>query len=255
MTRNLKLIGLALFAVLALGAQSASAVVEHSFTSGSVSSTTVLTGTTEPGTQEGFKLTNAIVKCVDVTHRGTVVGGATDHISVVPIFVDATCTATGGIAATIDNNGCTFTFDSDTFENTTHFAAGETHANISLACGHSGSIAITAGGCTIHIGTTHQTPEPNMIVNHNLPGARYELIPNHSGGKTAFTVTTTVRTIKALSTGANCLLLGLGANGTHSNGIYTGKSYITCYEDSKAFNPHTETASEGALVNCGMSTP
>lgn len=61
MTRNFKIMGLALFCVGALGglgAQSVSAAVNHTFTANSVTGTTALTGTTEPGDQRGTHADN-----------------------------------------------------------------------------------------------------------------------------------------------------------------------------------------------------
>jgi hypothetical protein len=156
------------FALGALGAQSASAAVTHSFFYDGGTNNAIITGTTEPGTSEVFKLTSISVECTDMRYRGTMFGPASDHFTVVPLYDAAggTSCKAFGVNATITNKGCTFTYESDTSEHPNDgFGVGEEHAEISRVCGHTGSITVEAAGCTLHLSDTHRRrgdsqPEP-----------------------------------------------------------------------------------------------
>lgn len=250
MARRLDTLRFALLAYLvlsALGAQGASAV-EHTVTSEAGFSPTVLTGSQEAGTKDVFKFTNAEVKCSSATFAGTMEGAGADHIRLVPTYKE--CAAfPGSVAATVHNEGCAYTLDSDTTQSA-HFP-GQEHAPVTLDCGDTGMIRITAAGCVIELETTHSTPAPNTIVNHNLEGVRYSVVEHE--GKDALTVNWTLRTLKVTSTFPNCVLLGLGNNGTHSNGTYEAASIISGYEDIGDAGGHS--FEEGEQGNLGLTTP
>jgi hypothetical protein len=252
MTRNLKAFGLALVAAMALGAigaQTASAVVEHSFRS--PVENTVLTGSFDPSTgNHVFTATSGlIVECSAGTFSGTNVGKVLDRVTVHPKY--SGCTSSLG-NVTVDTDGCNYTFYSNTTEDAAH-SPGTEHAAVGLECESSHAIEITAPGCNLAFSAAHSgTP-----VNQSLHGVRYTQLSSHSG-KHAITVYATVKTIKYIATsGSLCGLAGHPA-GTYSNGTYTGKASVTGYEDSAHSGGSTTTGTtwtHGNQVDITISTP
>jgi hypothetical protein len=117
MTRNFKTLGLALVAAMAIGAigaQGASAVVEHSFRSGA--NNWVLTGANESYTtgnsKEVWTFTAGLPVSCDATFEGTISGSIVDTITFHPKFHN--CTSSLGGSPTVHTNGCNFILDSDT---------------------------------------------------------------------------------------------------------------------------------------------
>jgi hypothetical protein len=261
MTRNLKAFGLALVAAMALGAigaQGASAVVEHSFRMGAEK--TVVTGQNESYTtgnsREVIQFTPGLTISCDVTLSGTHIGAIRDTITVHPQFHN--CTSSLGGAPTIHTGGCNYELSSDTTTSPAHFSAEE-HAAWSLECEspHSASphvIEMTAPGCNFSWETTHAG---SVTVNHSLHGVRYTQLVNHSG-KHALTVKSTIRTIKFTATaGSLCGLAGHPA-GTYGSSSIDGLTSLTSYVDSSSTGGSTTngfTWSHGAQVDLTLSTP
>ena len=265
MTLNLKAFGLALVAALAIGAigaQAASAAVNHSFNSDVES--TVLTGHNEDSGSSSsphvFSAGATEVKCTTATFEGTNVGKERDTVTVHPKY--SSCKFSGNNAATVDTGGCNYVFDSDTTEDAVH-SPSEEHASVTLECesAHSENphrIEITTGLCNLSFETTHAS---SVVVNHELQGATYTNLDKESGadeshsGKSSITVDATVNTIKFTATaGSFCGLGGLPA-GTHSNGEYTGTATVTGYEDGTATGSTTNgfTWHHGNQVNIWVS--
>ena len=257
MTRNLKAFGLALVAAMALGAigaQGASASIDHEFESDAVNKKTVLTGSMEPSTKDVFSATAGLdVTCSVGTFSGTIEGNTVDQVTVHPKY--SSCESSlGGLS--VDTAGCNYVFDSDTTEDATH-SAGTEHASVTLECesAHSASphkIRITAPGCTITFETTHAG---SVVVNHSLHGVTYTNLDSdgHAGhesenSKSAITVTSTVKTIKyTAEAGSFCGLAGHPA-GTYNNGTYSGKATVTGYED---ISSPTGTTTDGTTWHHG----
>ena len=263
MTRNLKALGLALVAMLALGAigaQGASAVVEHSFRSDAANGRTVLTGSMETSTKDVFSATAGLpVECSVGTFSGTVSGNTVDEVTVHPKY--SSCKSPIDSDIMVDTGGCNYVFDSDTTEDAAH-SAGTEHARVRLECesAHSATphaIKITAEGCTISFEITHAS---SVEVNQSLHGVTYKTLSSadsHSD-KSALTVTSTVKTIKyTAEKGSFCGLAGHPA-ATYSNGTYTGKASVTGYEDDQT---PTGSLTDGTSwahktqVNISLSTP
>jgi hypothetical protein len=133
MTRNLKALGLALFAVLAMSALSASAASAGEFHS-------EVAHTTLTGSQIGedvFNVTAGTVKCKEATYSGTQSSATTTTVTVKPAYSE--CTAFTFVGATIDVGTCEYEFSGD-----------NTKVNI-VNCG-STPITVTAFNCWVTVG-------------------------------------------------------------------------------------------------------
>jgi hypothetical protein len=254
MTRNLKAFGLALVAAMALGAigaQGASAVVEHSFRSGAQN--TVLTGANESYTtgssKDVFSATAGLTVSCDGTFEGTNVGTTRDTVTVHPKYHN--CSSSLGGSPTVHTNGCNYIFDSDTTQATGHSASSE-HAAVSLECEAGHVIEITAPGCNFAFAEKHSATS----VNQSLHGVRYNEVTHSS--KKSITVIATVKTIAFNATsGSLCGLAGHAA-GTYTTGTYDGKETVTGYTDSTVVSGSTTAGrvwSHGAQVDINLSTP
>jgi hypothetical protein len=248
MTRNLKAFGLALAAAMALGAigaQGASAVVEHSFRS-SVNNL-VLTAATK--SKDTVTLTAGLAIECNGTFEGTNVGTTRDTLTMHPTY--SSCTAFGGNAS-VHTAGCNFILDSDTTQAPGHSTSSE-HAAVSVECESSHVIEVTGPGCNVAFAATHSS----VSVNQSLHGVRYTNLSSHSG-KESGTVSATVKTIHyTMTAGSLCGLVGHPA-GTYSGATYTGGSTVTGYEDSSQVSGSTTSGrvwSHGAQVNISVSSP
>src|SRR5262245_37092010 len=101
MILNLKVLGLALVAMLAIGATSASAAECHSETA----------STTIPGSQVStgtFGTDSGTIHCTTATVSGSASGATTSNVVVAPTY--SGCKSTGFIEAnvTVDTNGCDY---------------------------------------------------------------------------------------------------------------------------------------------------
>jgi hypothetical protein len=254
MTRNLKAFGLALVATMAIGAigaQGASAVVEHSFRSGAAN--TVLTGQnvsyTTGSSREVFSFTAGLTLSCDSTIEGTNVGTTRDTVTVHPKYHN--CTSSLGRSPTVHTNGCNYIFDSDTTQASGHSTSSE-HATVSLECESTHVIEITAPGCNFAFAEQHSTP----TVNQSLHGVRYTEVTHSS--KKALSVAATIKTLAFNATsGSLCGLAGHPA-GTYTTGTISGNTTITGYTDSTVVSGSTTAGrvwSHGAQVDINLSTP
>jgi hypothetical protein len=186
MTRNLKVLGLAVVAMLTTGvlATSASAAEFHSEISGT---------TTIEGSQAG---TNTIVTdsgtfhCTTVTFSGSQTGSTASDVTLTPSY--SGCRSTGFIEAnvTIDVNGCKYTLGST--------------GNIQITgCTNTNhTIVVTAPFCKIEIGEAQISPVDFV---------------NEGSAKT--------RDIKVVSTIGNITYREVGIGCAHDGSITTGGSY------------------------------
>lgn len=209
MIRNLKALGLALVAVLAMGAVAANGASAHEFTSSSA--TTYLSGTSESGTTDKFTV-SAIFGTLTIechgSFTGTQSGTVADEVTVTPSYSNCLF---NGEAASVDVNGCDYNFDSDTDANG--------HAAAKVACPGTGTtetIAVTNNTCDMYFGT--QTP---------TEGVTYTNIEDPvSSGKTAVTVKATVKaTINEKKVTTTCF-------STANTGTYESSAIVTGYSDA-----------------------
>ncbi len=225
MIRNYKAFGLALVAMLALGALAAQGVSAQPLTTEGLASGTVYT----TGNQEGqyiFKSGGGEVKCSEVVFagKGTVSEGKNSEQTVTPSYPTNTpsgannCTAFGFAGTHVITNGCTFTLTTPT-GGVTNEPTWNASSDIHMLCPAGKSIEITptffgASVCTQFIGP--QTPTGGHIVGTNIT----------DNEKMAITLNTTITGIHYIGTGGSC-----GENKTNTDGSLTGSSKVTCYSD------------------------
>lgn len=223
MTRNLKMSGLALLALLAIGAiaaQGAAANENHSFTS--EAEPTELTGT---GGVHEWKLGKTVLKCNKVALTGFLATHSADELNLTPAFSECSL---GGLAMTAENKGCKTAFDSDTSPNLA--TEKKEDAVVSLNCGHSGSLTFATSGeeesIIIHFFDTHPEKVP---VNQELHGATYSV----QGGEfeSELVIKSHISGLKFVCTGV-CEVLGLKV-GTNEGGTTTGTYTVKGYSDAK----------------------
>jgi hypothetical protein len=216
MMRNLKALGLALFAVLALGAlavASASAAGEQFHADVEPS---VLTGTNEGEGNHVFKAGEAEVVCTTAKFAGTTSTKTTTSQNVHPTY--SGCTFLGS-AATVDTAGCNYVLSSEV-------GAGGV-APVEISCTGTNKIKVTGAGCTLSFGS--QLTE---------------------GGATYKTLATTPKTVTSTSnTKATFTKSGLLCGAvTGTVGTYTGSVITKTYED-KGGPTNEDEYTEGAQVN------
>ena len=251
MTRNLKALGLALIAALALGAigaQGASAVVEHSYRSDAANEKTVLTGHSEGDHVFEAGTGGAKVTCTTATFSGTQSGNIVDTVTVHPIY---TSCKLGANSVTVTTGGCNYIIDSDTTAGG-HFN-GE-HATVSVECESTHDVEIDGPGCNITF--------KGNTVNQSLHGAHITTLSsaNSHSGKSAVTVSGTAGKIHYETKGGlACTAIGK-PQGTYTDGIYKGSVSVTGYEDNTGVAPTSSTTigttwHHSSQVNIAVSTP
>jgi hypothetical protein len=203
MIRNLKVLGLAMVAVLAMSAMVASAASAHEFKS--ESSSTTLTG--EQVGEHVFTAEGNEVKCTAAKFTGTQSGTEADEVQVHPTYgaaakEGATCKFSA-LTATVNTGSCDYRFDSETDANG--------HATTKVVC-TSGSITISLSGCTITIGA--QTVDQGVSFTNEGSGASRDV-----------KVTATATGIDYSASGFGCSLAGI-KTGAHTDGTYNGTTTV-----------------------------
>jgi hypothetical protein len=151
MIRNLKALGLALVAVLAMSSLVASAASANPFwfkSDGAVGSTTTLTGS-QIG-QDVFEVDGGKITCSTATYSGSQVGNTATTITINPTY--AGCIAFGTFPATVTMNSCRYVFHTDTKTAGTQYDVITT-----IECNGTDEITVTAKTaagqvkCVIHV--------------------------------------------------------------------------------------------------------
>ena len=219
MSRNLKALGLALIAAMAMTAVAAQAASAHEFTSASNSTVVTATGTNHVFDANGVKVT-----CT-AFFKGTQTGKIADTLTVRPVYSneEKICETPIG-KAQIDTKGCDYIFDSETS------GAGDATVSVSCSAGH--SIKITGTACTITVGS--QTPAGGVSFTNEAAGD--------------VKVTATATGIHYTTSGFGCALVGLP--GTGVNGTYTGTATAQGFVD----NGTSGTATNGFTYTEGAAT-
>jgi len=144
MIRNLKVLGLALVAVLAMSAMVASAASAVPVFEVDEGSTTKIEGTDE-GVVE-LKVTTAGVTCTEVSYTAHATGASVESVTADPSYKG--CTGPAGIEARVTGFGdwsepvskqCDFVIK----------ASGKAD----LSCPAGADVTVEAGGCTVHMGS------------------------------------------------------------------------------------------------------
>ena len=154
MSRNLKVLGLALVAVFAMSAMVASAASATTHRLTAETATADLTGNQTVANQ--FKLTGATVTCNTVKFSGTA-ATLTEEITVHPTY-EGNCQVSPIGSATINTEGCNYTITGETN------ATG--HAPVHIVCSGSNEITIN-GPCVIHV-KGGQTPTGGVTFTNGV---------------------------------------------------------------------------------------
>lgn len=220
MIRNLKVLGLAITAVLALSAVGASMASADAFKSEAAPVT--LTGTTDPGTTETFKTTAGSVTCHG-SYVGTVNATSTTTLSVTPSY--SGCTALGFPGSQVHVNGCSFLF---------HITptAGVKTGTVDIVCPEGQSIKVTA----LSVGTLKCTID--VPAQTGLATVTYSNAGAASGSTREVTVSAVINNLHYLHTSELATGLGKCTAGTGTDGKYEGKALVTGEEDKASGAAH-----------------
>jgi hypothetical protein len=132
MIRKFKVLGLAMFAVLAVSAVSVSAAQATEFTASGYP--TSFTAASEVGNDD-FKTEAGSVEC-----KGHFTGSSSGPSETMTVNAEYTgCRAFGFLSASVNMNGCDYVF--------------HTNGEVDLECSGSNKIVITASTCEVQIGT------------------------------------------------------------------------------------------------------
>jgi hypothetical protein len=224
MTGNLKVLGLALLALFALGAVAASSASAVPFFH-SDKEKTVLTA---EGTGATFGTKSSIIS---VTCKKEIFSGTTNEKTVTSVTVHPTykeCKAEPFGNATVTTTGCNYILYAETTQHpkTPELGGEETDSPVELECEAGKAITIAAPGCTITITTK---------AGEKLHGVIYDNENNLETEKRDVKVTVTVDKIKYKSAGFGCGLGGIKAEG--EDGFLTNK---------------TGTTTKGFVDNCAV---
>ncbi len=218
MKGNLKVLGLAFVAVLALGAIGAQAATAAMFHADEEN--VVVTG--EATNTQTLTIGSAAVKCTEIGIEGTQTGVATEgsytaeSVTVHPTYSGSAsggeeCDSfIGNETATVNTHECHYKLYAET--------NGEGKGAVDIECPEGQAIEITASTCVIKIGS--QT---------GLNGVHYV----NNGTETSekdITAESQVEGIHYTSNGKfTCTLAGVGSSGT--NAVYEGNATVKAYED------------------------
>jgi len=230
MIRNYKVFGLAVVAMLALGAFVAQGASADPLTcEGLASGSTCFTSGDQDGGTHKFVSAGGSVTCTEAIFTGSGAVGTSGAVAEQTInSVYNKCSAFGFAEAHVKTNGCTYTFTTPTkvsagvvtWDPSTNSLGEPTEAQLHLVCDTGKSIEITptffgASVCTEFVGS--QTPTMGHVVGRNVTGS----------SPMAVTLEITLENIHYTGTGSSC-----GNSETHSDATLNGNSTVKCYSDS-----------------------
>jgi hypothetical protein len=221
--RNLKILGLALVAMLAMSAVGASMASADDLTS-EVVGAVQLHGTNEPAEPDSFVTTAGTVTCQEVTYNiGTISVPATS-VTATPVYETLAKNGTHnckflGLPATIHTEGCDFVFTVTGGTSTVGDAAVKCPAGKAITV-----TAISAGTLKCSVSVSEQTlssaAEPDPVTGVNI-GA---------GTTREVTLKVSYKGLKYTHTAGT----GLGACTSGSGtGTFNGKGVVTAQNDAK----------------------
>jgi hypothetical protein len=234
MSRNLKLLGLALVAVAVLGAMLASAAEAKEFKFSSATGKSILTGTTDEGFSEEFFAngTSGVgTKCTAVNYDGTVNGNSVTELTIKP--TDKTgCTTFSSGDSEIKYNHC-----AKILKNAT---SADEHAAVKIECATGSKIeTIAAGGsCILKFGEQEVGGTTGNGVHYTN---------REANGVMHITVETTVMNLTYEAVGAFCALGGI-SQGVHTTGGYLGRVTLKAYEYSGTIATGTALTTPGTTI-------
>lgn len=223
MIRNFKALGLALVAILAMGAVIASSASAAGERFHSEKETTILTGENEGIHKFGLPNGSFSVECAKAEFKGTSKGegGTTTNKTLTLHPTYSECNSSLG-EASVDTSGCNYVFKSET--------AATGHLPVEIECTTGSTIKVTAPGCTLSFGT-----------QVNGGGLKTE---NKGSGTTRDSTTISTTTATFTKSGFGCFVIS-GTEGT-----YEGATTLKGFLDNGVTGNIDEgaTYSEGAQV-------
>jgi hypothetical protein len=214
MIRNLKFLGLALVAALAMSSVVASMASADVITSEKAGVTTLT------GKQEGtdvFKVHGGQVNCTTVNYSGSFTTGAS-NVLVAPTYSGCTF---AGLASTIDMNGCQYRVNINA-------AAGNTTGTVDIVCSAGQEITVTAPSvgtkkCIIHVpGVAGPEPPPK---NQGLTGGTGTNVG--SGTTRELTLDINITNIVYSQTAGTAETGNCATADNTTGGTYTGTAIVT----------------------------
>jgi hypothetical protein len=213
MIRNLKVLGLAVAAVMALGAFSASSALAIEFHSDSSTGNTWLTGETDTskgiGTTHIFDAAGSTITCQNATFKGTQTGNTAPDVTMEAAYSNCTVHVSGfSLAATVNMNGCRYTF----------LANGEV-AVVNAVGKNCTTEPITyrvsnfLGECDVKVGAQANLKSVTYDGNTTVAFGDVVVTPNVTG-------------ISGTSTGNLCSTTGAFSNGAYTQGATTVRGFV-----------------------------
>jgi hypothetical protein len=238
MTRNLKALGLALFAVFALSAMAATtasaAQEEVSLTPAEYPAT--ITGTVDPiteATTHYFETSGGVkLECEQVAFDATIKekGVGDTNVTVTPTY--AKCKSTAGNLATVTMEGCDYVFHGGE----TDGAGGFKNGTVDLVC----PTGVTGPVIHVYVSATSEAEELCTLTVWNFTNKTGNTAVNVAGSPNDVTMTTNV-------TGINVTRHGSVACGKATQtAIYKGGTTLKAFKDPKA-------GEEGAQIGLTVS--
>jgi hypothetical protein len=206
--RNLKILGMALSAVLAMSvfAAAAQADVFHTSTTGATSKTTL---SAVQVTKHVFKTTGGSISCKTASFGGVQEGQTSTTATLHPVYNE--CTAFGR-AATVDvGSSCNYVF---------HLTGTSTEPTTDLTCAGTEDITVTVPSLPCNVTIKPQTGLTKSTLTNGM-----------SGGKKDMTDTIAITNI-SYEEQTGCL--GTELNKLHTGGTYEGSATVTGKEATGA---------------------
>ncbi|HEX7280182.1 MAG TPA: hypothetical protein VF255_11245 [Solirubrobacterales bacterium] len=205
MIRNIKALGLAVFAVMALGAFSAATASAEKLFHSEVAHTEVRGE--QHSTEDTFTVNAGTVRCSHATYTGTQSTATASTQTVAPTY--SGCKAFGFVNTTIDPNGCGYVFSLSGTP-----VSGAAPGGVTIECPAGQVITVTAFNCWVTVG-----PQTRAT------GITYT---NLGAGKTR-DVTVDVNLTGLTYTQHSKSFPGC-TNGTFNNGTYTGAATVRGFD-------------------------
>jgi hypothetical protein len=207
MIRNVKVLGLALVAMLALSASVASSAFAIEFHSDSSTGNTWLTGTSTGS--HIFDAAGSTITCKKATFSGTQTGKTVSTVNLTAAYSE--CTVAIGefnLAATVNMGGCQYSFNANGEVGVVN-ATGKTCSTEQITY----RVSNFLGECDVKVGP--QT---------GLKSAKYEGATTVANGTVK--VSPSVTLIKGTSTGNLCSTTGEFTNGQYTSGPTTVSGFV-----------------------------
>jgi hypothetical protein len=218
MTRNLKVLGLALVAAFAMSALVASAASATAWQFHSNTDNPVLTGSQE-GT-DVFTTDSGTVRCSEANYTGSATGTTNSTIEVAPTYEG--CKLLFIINVTVDPNGCKYLFHAETTTNTGGTPAViHYEGSVDIVCTGGNVIVVTAPGCDITVPA--QTGLKTVTFTNLGSGHTQEVTVDVN-------ISNTITYIEHQTPGETCENSGTPHT---TNGSYTGQALVTGEDASK----------------------